>query len=49
VCGRAEAGEVLVSSTVKELVAGAELSFQARGAHTLKGLLGDWPLFAVRA
>jgi class 3 adenylate cyclase len=49
VCGRAEAGEVLVSSTVKELVAGADLSFQARGPYTLKGLPGDWPLFAVRA
>lgn len=47
VCARAEAGEVLVSNTVKELVAGGNFLFQARGAHTLKGLPGDWHLFAA--
>jgi class 3 adenylate cyclase len=47
VCARAEAGEVWVSSTVKELVAGADLRFQDRGVHALKGLPDDWRLFAV--
>lgn len=47
VCARAEAGEVWVSSTVKELVAGADLRFQDRGVHSLKGLPDDWRLFAV--
>jgi len=47
VCARAEAGEVWVSSTVKELVAGADLRFQDRGVHELKGLPDDWRLFAV--
>ena len=42
----AEAGEVLVSSTVKDLVAGSELEFEDRGIHQLKGV-GEWRLFAV--
>jgi class 3 adenylate cyclase len=42
----AEPGEVLVSSTVKDLVAGSGITFTARGTHTLKGLPGEWPLFA---
>jgi class 3 adenylate cyclase len=40
-------GEVLVSSTVKDLVAGSGLAFQDRGAHTLKGIPGQWELYAV--
>ena len=40
-------GEVLVSSTVKDLVAGSGLVFQDRGAHTLKGIPGQWQLYAV--
>jgi pimeloyl-ACP methyl ester carboxylesterase len=40
VVGLAEAGEVLVSSTVKDLVAGSGIDFQSRGAHTLKGIPG---------
>jgi class 3 adenylate cyclase len=40
-------GEVLVSSTVKDLVAGSGLRFQERGVAQLKGVPGDWPLFAV--
>jgi class 3 adenylate cyclase len=40
-------GEVLVSSTVKDLVAGSGLAFQDRGAHTLKGIPGEWQLYAV--
>jgi class 3 adenylate cyclase len=43
----ASAGEVLVSSTVRDLVAGSGLRFTDRGRHTLKGLEGDWHLFAV--
>jgi class 3 adenylate cyclase len=39
--------EVLVSSTVKDLVAGSGLAFQDRGTQTLKGVPGDWRLFAV--
>jgi class 3 adenylate cyclase/pimeloyl-ACP methyl ester carboxylesterase len=40
-------GEVLVSSTVKDLVAGSEIEFEDRGAHELKGVPGEWRLFAV--
>jgi class 3 adenylate cyclase len=39
--------EVLVSSTVKDLVAGASLSFEDRGRHDLKGVPGTWRLFAA--
>ena len=44
----AAAGEVLVSRTVKDLVAGSGLVFDDRGARPLKGVPGDWPLFAVQ-
>ena len=44
----AEPGEVLVSSTVKDLVAGSGIEFEDRGAHELKGVPGEWRLFAVR-
>ena len=47
VAARAEPGEVLVSSTVKDLVAGSGLAFADRGAHDLKGIPGEWRLFAV--
>lgn len=43
----AEPGEVLVSSTVKDLVAGSGIRFQERGLHELKGVPGEWRLFAV--
>lgn len=43
----AGAGEVLVSSTVKDLVAGSGLEFEERGAHQLKGVPGEYRLFAV--
>jgi class 3 adenylate cyclase len=43
----AEAGEVLVSSTVKDLVVGADLEFADRGEHQLKGVPGSWRLFAA--
>ena len=42
------ADEVLVSGTVKDLVVGSGLDFEERGAHALKGVPGEWPLFAVR-
>jgi class 3 adenylate cyclase len=40
-------GEVLVSSTVKDLVAGSGFSFEDRGEHDLKGVPGSWRLYAV--
>ena len=43
----ATAGEVLVSSTVRDLVAGSGLRFADRGLHALKGVPGDWHIFAV--
>jgi class 3 adenylate cyclase len=43
----ASAGEVLVSSTVKDLVAGSGLAFADRGTHELKGVPGEWHVFAV--
>ena len=46
VAEKAGAGEVLVSSTVKDLVAGSELEFEDRGLHELKGV-GEWRLYAV--
>jgi len=47
VAALAGAGEVLVSSTVKDLVAGSGLSFGARGSQTLKGIPGEWQIFAA--
>ena len=38
---------MLVSSTVKDLVAGSGLVFEERGAHELKGVPGIWRLYAV--
>ena len=43
----ADAGEVLVSSTVKDLVVGSGLKFAYRGAHELKGIPGEWRIYAV--
>jgi class 3 adenylate cyclase len=48
VAANAEAGEVLVSSTVKDLVAGSGLSFEDRGIRPLKGVSGEWRVFAVQ-
>ena len=45
VAARAQANEVLVSGTVKDLVAGAGLRFQDAGTHALKGVDGKWRLF----
>ena len=41
-------GEVLVSRTVKDLVVGSDLAFDDHGMHHLKGIDGEWQLFAVR-
>jgi class 3 adenylate cyclase len=49
VAALAAPGEVLVSSTVKDLVAGSGIEFEDRGTHELKGVPGDWRLYAVRA
>lgn len=49
VLGIAEPGEVLVSSTVRDLVAGSGIEFDDRGRHTLKGIAGPWRLYATRA
>jgi class 3 adenylate cyclase len=43
----ASGGEILVSSTVKDLVAGSGLTFEDRGSHQLKGVPGDWRVFKV--
>ena len=48
VASMAEPDEVVVSSTVKDLVAGSGLRFAARGEHSLKGVPGEWRLFAVQ-
>jgi class 3 adenylate cyclase len=49
VADAAQPGEVLVSSTVKDLVAGSGLEFDDRGVRELKGVPSEWRLFAVRA
>lgn len=49
VAAQAGPGEVLVSSTVKDLVAGSGLQFDDRGAAELKGIPGEWHLYAVAA
>jgi class 3 adenylate cyclase len=46
--GLAHPGEVLVSRTVTDLVAGSGLDFDDRGEHDLKGVPGRWQLFAAR-
>jgi class 3 adenylate cyclase len=45
ITARAQPGEVLVSHTVTELVAGSGITFTDRGTHLLKGLPGEWRLF----
>ena len=47
VAARAAPGEVLVSSTVKDLVAGSGIHFADRGVAELKGVPGEWRLYAV--
>lgn len=47
VLGHAEAGEVLVSRTVRDVLIGGRFEFTERGVHTLKGVPSKWPLYAV--
>jgi pimeloyl-ACP methyl ester carboxylesterase len=49
VASQAGPGEVMVSSTVKDLVAGSGIEFEERGVAELKGVPGEWRLFAVAA
>jgi class 3 adenylate cyclase len=48
ICDAAGASEILVSSTVRDLVAGSGLRFADRGVHALKGVPDEWRLFAVQ-
>jgi class 3 adenylate cyclase len=48
VASLAQPGEVLVSRTVKDLVAGSGIEFEDRGEHELKGVPGEWRPYAVR-
>ena len=48
VASAASPGEVLVSSTVKDLVAGSGIEFADRGVHELKGIPGEWRLYAAK-
>jgi class 3 adenylate cyclase len=48
IAAQAGPGEVLVSSTVKDLVAGSELRFDERGSTELKGIPGSWRLYVSR-
>ena len=47
VASQANAGEILVSRTVVDLVAGSPIRFTDRGEHALKGIDGSWRLYAV--
>ncbi len=47
VMSKAEPGQVLVSSTVRDLMAGSELKFEDLGSHELKGVPAQWRLYAV--
>jgi pimeloyl-ACP methyl ester carboxylesterase/class 3 adenylate cyclase len=49
ICAAAEPGEMLVSGTVKDLVAGSGLRFAERGVRALKGVPGEWRLYAAEA
>jgi class 3 adenylate cyclase len=48
VAAEAEPGEIVVSSTVRDLVAGSGIEFEDRGSRPLKGVRGEWRLFAVK-
>jgi pimeloyl-ACP methyl ester carboxylesterase/class 3 adenylate cyclase len=47
VMAAAGAGETLVSRTIRDLVVGSDFAMEDRGSHTLKGVEGEWQLFAV--
>jgi class 3 adenylate cyclase len=48
VCAHAAPDEVLVSSTVADLVAGSDLMFTSQGRYTLKGIPREWELLVAR-
>jgi class 3 adenylate cyclase len=48
VCGLAGAGEVLLTSTVRDLIAGSQVTLQDLGPHSLKGVPGQWTLFRAQ-
>jgi class 3 adenylate cyclase len=48
VMAEAEPGEVLVSETVRDLIAGSDVALEAKGTRELKGVEGDWRLFAIK-
>jgi len=47
VAARTNPGEILLSSTVKDMIAGSRIGCSDRGSHVLKGVAGRWRLFAV--
>jgi class 3 adenylate cyclase len=47
VAGEARSGQVVVTGTVKDLVAGSGLAFESLGERTLKGVPGTWPIYCV--
>lgn len=49
VAASAGAGEVLVTGTVRDLVAGSGIEFEGRGRQTFKGVPDDWPIYSVRS
>jgi class 3 adenylate cyclase len=48
VAAHADPGEILLSSTVKDLIAGSRVECSDRGSHVLKGVAGRWRLFAIK-
>jgi class 3 adenylate cyclase len=49
IAASATANELIVSSTVKDLMAGSGIDFEDRGLQELRGIPGQWRLFAVKA
>jgi hypothetical protein len=49
VAALAAPGEILVSRTIRDLVAGSPIRLECRGTHELKGVPGPWEIFAVTA
>jgi class 3 adenylate cyclase len=47
IAGLAGPGEVLVSSTVRDLLIGSDVAFDDRGIHQLKGVAGDWHVYGA--
>ena len=46
-CALAAPREVLVTRTIKDLLAGSAMAFTDRGVHALKGITDPWPLYRV--